>query len=100
MKRLFLALALVAGTAGLFTAPASAQVGIYVRVGPPAPRYERRPPRPHPGWVWVAGHWGWQGRWVWTGGYWTAGRRGCAWIPGHWRNSYRGYYWVGGHWRC
>jgi hypothetical protein len=100
MKRLFLVLALIAGTAGLIGAPASAQLGIYVRVGPPAPRYETRPPRPHRGWVWVTGHWAWQGRWVWVGGFWQAGRPGCFWIPGHWGNSYRGYYWINGHWRC
>lgn len=99
MKRLFLTLALIAGIAGFAAAPSSAQ--IYVRVGPPAPRHEYMPPRPHPGYVWVGGHWGWSGgRYVWIGGYWQAGRRGCTWVPGHWTRNWRGNYWVNGHWAC
>jgi hypothetical protein len=50
MKKLFstafLGIALMAGTA-------NAQV--YVRIGPPAPRVERRPPPPSPRHVWVDG---------------------------------------------
>lgn len=94
MKRLLVLLALIAGSAGLFAAPASAQ--IYVRVGPPAPRYERVPPA-RPGWYWRAGYWDWAGgRWVWVRGRWLASRSGCVWIPAHWRNGY----FREGHWRC
>ncbi len=100
MKRLLLALALIAGIAGFGSSvPASAQ--IYVRVGPPAPRREYIPPRPRRGDVWVGGHWGWHGgRYAWVGGYWQPGRRGCGWMPGHWAHTWRGNYWVNGHWRC
>lgn len=98
MKRLVFALALIAGFAGSALAPASAQ--IYVHIGPPAPRYERVPPR-RPGHVWVGGHWGWSGgRYVWIGGYWQTSRPGCTWIPGHWARTWRGNYWVDGHWAC
>jgi len=102
VKRLFLALAFISGLSGLTglgLAPASAQ--IYVRVGPPpAPRREYEPPRPHPGYVWIGGHWAWRGRWVWTGGYWSGRRRGCGWVPGHWVRTWRGYSWRDGFWRC
>lgn len=95
MKRLFLTLALIAGIAGFAAAPSSAQ--IYVRVGPPAPRYERMGRRPGPGYTWRAGYWNWSGgRWVWIGGMWIASRPGCFWVPAHWG---RGYYHPG-HWRC
>jgi hypothetical protein len=78
-------------------APASADY-VYVQVGPPAAIYETRPPRPHPGYVWVGGYYRWTGgRYVWTHGYWA--NHAGAWCPGHWRNTpHRGYYWVPGHW--
>ena len=94
MKRLFLTLALIAGFAGSAFVLAAAQ--IHIRIGPPAPRYERVPP-PRRGYTWQAGYWNWSGgRWVWIGGTWTASRPGCTWIPAHWSNGY----WREGHWRC
>lgn len=95
MKRLFLTLALIAGVAGFVFSPASAQ--IYVRVGPPAPRYERMGPRPGPGYTWRAGYWNWSGgRWIWIGGAWVGGHGGGCWVPAHWG----GGYFHPGHWRC
>jgi hypothetical protein len=95
LKKLFLTLALIAGIAGFASSPASAQ--IYVRVGPPAPRYERQPSRPGPGYSWRAGYWGWQGgRWTWITGVWLGGHNGCTWVPAHWSHGY----WRDGHWRC
>jgi hypothetical protein len=104
MKRFALVATLMAGIAGLLgVAPAAAQVsgGIYIHVGPPAPRYEVRPARPGPGYYWQPGHWWWiGGRWVWRGGVWIGGYPGCRWIPGHWRHSWQGWYWVEGHRVC
>jgi hypothetical protein len=95
MKRLCLSLALIAGIAGfMFSSPTSAQ--IMVRIGPPAPRYERVPPARR-GYAWRAGYWNWQGgRYVWVGGMWVSGHRGNCWVPAHWA---RGYF-SPGHWRC
>jgi hypothetical protein len=96
MKKLlgtaFLGIALVAG---------AAHAQVYVRIGPPAPRVERRPPPPTPRHVWVDGFYRWDGRaYVWAPGYWTVPPRARArWIPGHWTHRRRGYYWVEGHWR-
>lgn len=98
MKKLLLAVALGLGFAvGMMPAPSSAQT-VYVRVGPPAPRYETRPAYPGRGYVWVGGYWGWSGgAYVWRRGYWS--RHAGAWCGGHWVNTpRRGYYWVPGHW--
>lgn len=82
-------------------APALAQV--YVNVAPPAPIAETRPMSPGSGYVWIAGHYKWNGyRYVWvnghyayrhcTGGYWVAGQ----WVQGpHGRWHYKD-----GHWHC
>jgi hypothetical protein len=49
--------------------------GCYVAARPaphPAPVYEATP-GPRPGWVWIAGHWQWNGRrQVWIRGHWRA----------------------------
>ncbi len=38
----------------------------------PAPIYEPRPRVVHPGWLWVQGHWAWDGlEWGWTRGAWV-----------------------------
>lgn len=81
------------------TPPAEAQV--YVRVGPPRPIYERRPPPPQPGYVWRAGYHRWDGaRYVWMPGEYIAPPRPRAfWVPGRWQRGPRGYYWREGYWR-
>lgn len=79
--------------------PAEAQ--IVVRVGPPRPVYERRPPPPRPGWVWQAGYHRWDGnRYVWVPGAYVAPPRPHAyWVPGRWDHRGGGWYWREGHWR-
>ena len=73
---------------------------VYVRVAPPPPRREVRPPRPHARAVWIAGHWRWNGRrYVWVAGYWELRPKGRIWVPGHWKRTPRGYVWVPGHWK-
>ena len=99
MKRIFLTLALIAGIAGSAFSVSSAQIRVHVRVGPPAPRYERIPRRPGPGYSWRAGYWSWNGyRWGWIAGAWIAGHAAGCWVPAHY--SHRTGYWVPGHWRC
>lgn len=86
---------------GIALAAGSANAQVYVRIGPPAPRVERRPPPPSPRHVWVAGFYRWDGRaYVWAPGYWARPPRPHArWVPGHWAHRRRGYIWVEGHWR-
>ena len=69
---------------------------------PPYPA-EVVPPQPGPGYVWVAGHWGWrprERRYVWLPGRWVVPQGpGYAWTPGHWEPRPGGYVWIEGHWR-
>ena len=51
--RKFIGAALFASALAVGTAHAQ----IYVRVGPPAPVYERHGVAPHRGWVFIEGHW-------------------------------------------
>ena len=80
-------------------APLASQAQVYVRVGPPRPRYERVPP-PRPGYEWRAGYHRWDGaHYVWVPGEYIAPpHAGVHWVPGHWDRGPRGYFWVEGHW--
>jgi len=82
-----------------FSAPASA-TNFYVRVGPPAPIYQVRPPLRR-GFVWQDGYYRWSGnRYRWVGGrYVRPPFAGARWRPGRWNNSRHGWYWTGGRWR-
>ncbi|SAK47774.1 Tat pathway signal sequence domain-containing protein [Caballeronia calidae] len=76
---------------------AFADVVIVAPSAPPAPRYEPVPP-PRAGFVWVTGHWSWEGRYVWQAGRWMEARAGQRWVPGVWA-PFRGQYrYVPGHW--
>ena len=60
---------LIAGLVGAAAIPAAADAQVYVRVGPPRPIFERRPPPPQYGYVWHAGYHRWDGaRYVWVPG--------------------------------
>jgi hypothetical protein len=74
---------------------------VQVPMGPPRPRFERRPRMAPRGQVWVAGHWTWNNnQWAWNAGHFEAPprprarwmapqvfRRGGNWqvMPGRWR---------------
>ena len=58
MKARWIVSAIVASA---LTAPAFAQVGIYIGSTPPPLRYEVEGPMPGPGYVWTEGSWGWDG---------------------------------------
>lgn len=74
---------------------------VYVRVAPPVPIIETRPPAPSHGHVWISGYHTWNGSvYVWTPGRWDLPPRSHArWVPGRWHRHRHGYYWVEGHWR-
>jgi hypothetical protein len=91
-KALIFLMMLVASAA--FALPAAAQV--YVRVGPPPPRYEAVPVA-RPGFAWQNGEWVWNGnRYVWRPGHWV--RHPGHWVPAHWRRTPDGWVRVEGHW--
>jgi hypothetical protein len=74
MKKLLIA-ALLAGSLGSITAPATSAV-VVIREAPPPPRAERVP-APRRGYVWAPGHWEWRhGQHQWQRGTWVRERRG------------------------
>lgn len=97
-------LAMVGAAAPIVPARA-ANVTVGVEIGPgrapPRARYERRPPRPRPDWVWRDGYWAWRGgEYVWVGGVWVEPpRRGEHWVAGHWVHRHHHWEWIEGHWR-
>ncbi len=88
------ALALLAGLAG----PALAQPA-YAPLPPPRP--ENVPPPPGSQYIWVAGHWHWNGaQYVWKRGHYVLRpARYSAWVPEHWAMRGGAWVWVPGHWR-
>ena len=91
---------LLAAAAILLAVPAEAGMVVGAGINPisPAGRLEAIPPMPHPGWVWIRGHWTWRGTWIWIPGQWTR-PSGTGWVPGHWDQGPGGPVWVEGHWR-
>jgi hypothetical protein len=85
----------------LVPAAALAQVGVVVRVAPPAPIVEVHDRPPHPGWVWVDGYHRWNGhRYVWVHGHWVhPPHPGAVWAAHRWEQRGDGWVLVEGHWR-
>jgi hypothetical protein len=77
---------------------ASAQVGVYFDVAPPAPRHEVVPAARR-GYVWVPGYWDLVGRrHVWRGGHWERVRRGYHYAPPVWSQRDGRWYLERGRW--
>jgi hypothetical protein len=69
-------------------------------VAPPPLKNEVRKAQPGPNFVWISGHWKWNGgRYVWMSGHWEKARKNQAWVSGHWQQRGRHYVYVKGHWR-
>jgi hypothetical protein len=81
-------------------APAHPRV-VYVVREPPPEVVETIPPSPGPQYVWVRGHYRWEGsEYVWVPGHWQVPPQGYTeWVPGHWARRDGGWVWVEGHWR-
>lgn len=93
------ALVVVATACGPGFAPAG--VDVVVR-RPPPERVEVFGTAPGSGFVWIRGHYAWQGGdYVWVAGRWEAPpqRQYRQWVAGHWAHTRGGWYWVEGHWR-
>ena len=97
-NKTLLALGLATGLATVGAAPALAAADVYVRIGPPAPRYEAVPVV-RPGWVWQSGYWNWNGhRYVWHRGHRVRAHRGEHWVPHHWVENGHRWRMEGGRW--
>jgi len=70
---------------------------VEVTEAPPPPQEERIEVRT--GYVFVRGHWDWQGRWVWMPGHWERERAGYAYAEGRWEQRGNQWVWVEGEWK-
>lgn len=83
-------------------APVVAQTPqVVVAEPPPPPVQEVLVASPGPGYIWVAGYWGWEnGRRQWFRGHWELPPRGYhAWIAPRWEHRRHGYVYIRGYWR-
>lgn len=86
-KRRLLLGAIAAASIGMIPVPAAAEVGIFLDIAPPAPRYEIVP-APRAGYVWQPGYWDYRhGRHVWVRGHWVRERMGMYWHPYRWEQA-------------
>ena len=76
---------------------------VYIERRPPVARVEVIGVAPGPGYVWVAGTWGWGGtEYYWTPGRWAAPPQPIytVYVQGEWRQARgRGWYYAPGHWK-
>jgi WXXGXW repeat (2 copies) len=74
---------------------------LYVRNGPPPPRYGVVGVAPGPGFVWTPGYWDWRSNnWFWVQGRWLRPpRRRAVWVAPEWRHEGRGWRFHRGRWR-
>lgn len=82
--------------------PPEAQAPVVIVATPPPPVREAVSPfAPGPGYVWIAGYWGWEhGRRLWVRGRWERPPHGYhVWVPPHWERHRRGYAFYRGYWR-
>ena len=95
-------MSLLAGGVALacFSAPAIAQVHVYIGGAPPPMRREVRPAMPGPGYVWTEGYWGNRGgRYVWMSGTWQRPPyEGAYWSHPHYDHYQQGWQAHEGHW--
>lgn len=55
--------------------------------------------QPRRGYVWVEGHWNWDGyQWAWVDGYWARARSGYDYVQGAWQTHGNYRRWVSGRW--
>ena len=84
IKRVLLATMIAAATVGSATIPSVASADVFVRVAPPAPRYEAVP-APRHGYTWAPGYWDWRhNRYHWVGGHWVRERPGYVYYAPSW----------------
>jgi hypothetical protein len=77
---------------------ASADVGVYFHIAPPAPRHEIVP-APRHGYVWAPGYWDVRGHHhAWTRGHWERERRGYHYSTPAWTQRDDRWELQRGHW--
>ena len=76
----------------------------YSRPTVPPPNYSPHrtyiPTKPGLGYIWVPGHWAWNGHgYYWRNGRWIKNRRGKVYVPGRWVKNGPYYEWIRGYWK-
>ena len=108
MKKMVFLAALATYTA-LLTPSAQAKEIVYeeassfyivVQSAPPADQAEVVPTSPGSGYLWMRGHWKWEGnQWAWEKGRWAnRPHPNALWVPGYWHSRQHGWVWISGHW--
>lgn len=97
-----LALVVSLATGGCFVS-GSARVRpvavVEVESEPPPPQQEVFEVRP--GFVWITGHWQWNGnQYVWAAGHYERERVGYVWNPGRWEQRGQRHVWIEGEWHA
>jgi hypothetical protein len=114
MNRWKLAVPVVACVAALFAAGCAHEDRVVVQSGPqqeappqeivvstapPAEQVEVIPQAPGTEYVWIKGHWHWNGaQWQWRAGRYEARRVGYRWIPAHYEQRGPRFIYIGGYW--
>lgn len=91
------------------SAPLTAKTVYVVEAEPPAYAIEQEPPAeiveempasPGASYIWVRGHWKWEGSWIWVKGHWVEKPLNMSvWVPGCWTHvRHRHWNWTPGHW--
>jgi hypothetical protein len=79
---------------------AEIEIGISVRIGPPALPVYAQPICPGPGYLWTPGYWAWSDAdgYYWVPGTWVVAPVGMLWTPGYWGFTGGFYRWHAGYW--
>ena len=72
----------------------------YVKVAPPAPRYERVGTAPSSRHFYVPGYWKWRnGNHEWISGHWETKRAGYTYVNGHWDRINGSWVYCNAYWK-
>ena len=72
---------------------------VVVNTAPPAEQVEVVPAAPVGDYVYIKGHWHWNGgTWVWNRGHYEVRRSGWRWVPAHYAQRGPNWIYVSGHW--
>lgn len=100
LAHVVLLLGLAGGAAACAAQPSRSAKILYVAFPPPPDPVELEGAPPSASYVWVKGHYDWNGvEYVWIPGQWEPRPYAKAtWVQGRWQFTQNGWVWVNGHW--
>jgi hypothetical protein len=101
MKKVIKVLMVLSAITLFAVTSSNAQIVVRIRPHRPRGVVVVRGHRPSPRHVWVSEEWTPNGNdYAYHAGYWAVPPHpGSVWIAGHWSNRHGGSYWIAGHWR-